>query len=673
MIPALSFAAVLAAAVPAIALAQAQPVTQGVISYPPAYFAEQRPSTALDMVQRLPGFSIDGGDDVRGFEGAAGNILIDGARPTSKTDDIEEILRRIPAAQVDHVELIRGGAPGVDMQGKSILANVVKVKGAGFQAVVALANNYNVNGQDRFGVRLEGSGQAGPGAWEGGLRYGQGLDDGAGEGPRVRIAPNGARLITSDIDSHGQAYQWVGTGAYETPLAGGKLRITTRGYWNWYDYNELDWITFPARALASKHYSEDEYEAEFGGRYERALGARATMELVGLQKLTGADIVSPSRSAGGNSDFFLDQKTSETIGRAVLKFRRSDALSFEAGGEGALNILESETDILDNGVAIALPAADVKVTETRGEVFGKAVWKPVPTLTLEGGLRYEGSALSSEGDVTLEKTLYFAKPRFAATWDPSAATQVRFRYERVVGQLDFDDFVADSSPNGGGLAVGNPNLAPEQAWVTEAAVERRFWGKGALVLTLRHAKLTDVIDRAPIFSGGAFFDAPSNIGDGTKDELILNATLPLDRILQGAQLRGQSTWRRSEVTDPTTGDKREISRLRPLEWEAHFTHDLPQYRMTWGVDAFGAWRQTSYRFNQVYTDKLKTYVILFAEWKARPDITVRAEINNATARGFRHTNSVYSGPRGTAPLKYVDDRDVQFGPGLFVRVRKTFG
>ena len=97
MIPALSFAAVLAAAVPAIALAQAQPVTQGVISYPPAYFAEQRPSTALDMVQRLPGFSIDGGDDVRGFEGAAGNILIDGARPTSKTDDIEEILRVTPA------------------------------------------------------------------------------------------------------------------------------------------------------------------------------------------------------------------------------------------------------------------------------------------------------------------------------------------------------------------------------------------------------------------------------------------------------------------------------------------------------------------------------------------------------------------------------------------------
>ncbi|WP_340645165.1 TonB-dependent receptor [Phenylobacterium sp.] len=673
MIRALGLTAVLASALPALAVAQAPPTTQGVISYPPAYFAAQRPSTALDMVQRLPGFSIDGGDDVRGFEGAAANVLIDGARPTSKTDDIEEILRRIPAAQVDRVELIRGGAPGVDMQGKSILANVVKVKGGGFQGVVALANNHVMDdGRNSSGVRLEASGQAGPGSWEGGLRYGQGIDDGAGPGRHVQVSANGTPLIQSDIDSHGRAYQWVVTGAYEAPFAGGKLKLNTRGFWNWYEFNQLDWIKSPAPALESVAYSDDEYQAEFGARYERTLGARTNLELIGLQKLAGHDIVSPFRSAGFNGDFFLDQKTSETIGRAVLKHRQSPTLSFEAGGEGALNILESETDQLSNGVPDILPAGDVKVTETRGEAFGKAVWKPFSTLTLEGGLRYEGSSLTSEGDVSLEKTLYFLKPRVAGSWAPNEKSQIRFSYERVVGQLDFQDFVADSSPNNGGFAVGNPNLTPEQAWVTELAVERRFWTKGAVVLTLRHSKLTDVIDRAPVFAGAQVFDAPSNIGDGTKDELIFNATLPLDAVLKGAQLRGQSTWRRSEVTDPTTGEKREISRLRPLEWEAHFTHDLPQWRMTWGADVYGGWRQTSYKYNAIYTDKLKTFVILFAEWKPKADLTVRAELNNATERGFRHTATVYAGPRNTAPVKYVDDSDIQFGRGLYVRVRKTF-
>ena len=107
----------------------------------------------------------------------------------------------------------------------------------------------------------------------------------------------------------------------ETPLAGGKLKLNTRGFWNWYEFNQLDWIRSPSPALESVNYSEDEYETELGARYERALGARMNLELVGLQKLTGSDIVSPYRSTGFNGDFFLDQKTSESIGRGVLDTR----------------------------------------------------------------------------------------------------------------------------------------------------------------------------------------------------------------------------------------------------------------------------------------------------------------------------------------------------------------
>jgi len=40
---------------------------QGVIRYTPADFASARPNTALEMINRLPGFSFDGGDNVRGF------------------------------------------------------------------------------------------------------------------------------------------------------------------------------------------------------------------------------------------------------------------------------------------------------------------------------------------------------------------------------------------------------------------------------------------------------------------------------------------------------------------------------------------------------------------------------------------------------------------------------
>ncbi|MDP3869990.1 TonB-dependent siderophore receptor [Phenylobacterium sp.] len=670
-----TLAALLASAAPA-ALAQTAAATssaQGVISYPQAFFAEQRPVTAYDMVGRLPGFTLDTGDNVRGFEGAAGNVLIDGGRPTSKTDTLDDILRRIPASQVDHIQLIRGGAPGVDMQGKSILANVVKVKGGKLQGLVQVGQALGYDGRYKFGVRVEGSGPAGPGAWEGSLRYGEGIDDGAGEGPHLVLNPAGVVVERSDIDSHGAVHQWIGSGAYETPAFGGKLRVNGRIFDDNYRYNELNWLKFPVTGLESSNDRQDRFQTEVGANFKRELGARKNLELLLLHQTEDYSYDSRFRSTPTDFDFKLGKDISETIGRGVFKFRQSETLSWEAGAEAALNKLESKTAFSQDGVAIPLPASNVTVEEKRGEIFVKAVWRPTKTWTVEGSVREEGSAISSDGDVSLEKTLYYTKPRVAATWAPSANTQVRLRFERVVGQLDFDDFVATSSLGTGVITAGNPDLVPEQAWVSEAAIEQRFWTKGAAVLTLRHFALTDAIDRAPVFGPSGAFDAPSNIGDGTKDELQVTLTLPLDRFIPGAQLRGDSTWRRSEVTDPTTGAKREISGLRPLDWEAHFSQDLPQWRATWGVDAFGAWRETYYRFDEISTDKLKTYVTLFAEWKPKPDLLVRAEIQNATARGFRHTRQLYSGPRGANPLTAIDDRDIQVGRVFYVRVRKSFG
>src|SRR5262245_9774789 len=102
------------------------PPQQGVISYPPSFFAQYSPANAAEMVQRIPGFTFDGGSGARGYEGSGGNVLVDGQRPTTKTDDLDNILRRIPASAVERIDVIRGGAPGIDMQGKTVIANVVK-------------------------------------------------------------------------------------------------------------------------------------------------------------------------------------------------------------------------------------------------------------------------------------------------------------------------------------------------------------------------------------------------------------------------------------------------------------------------------------------------------------------------------------------------------------------
>ena len=111
-------------AVPAApAVTAAEP---GVIAYPAVFFADSRPNNAFDMLRRVSGFTFEGGENVRGFAGAAGNVLIDGQRPTSKSVRLEDLLSRIPASTVVRIELIRGGATGIDMQGYALVANVIR-------------------------------------------------------------------------------------------------------------------------------------------------------------------------------------------------------------------------------------------------------------------------------------------------------------------------------------------------------------------------------------------------------------------------------------------------------------------------------------------------------------------------------------------------------------------
>ena len=119
------------------------------------------------MVSRLPGFTLDTGSSARGFAGTAGNILVNGARPTAKTDDLPTILRRIPAAKVERIDLIRGGAPGIDMQGQSVVANIVRRADAGSQVIITANNTLIEDGEWVPGGGIEYHGKSGSLHYEG--------------------------------------------------------------------------------------------------------------------------------------------------------------------------------------------------------------------------------------------------------------------------------------------------------------------------------------------------------------------------------------------------------------------------------------------------------------------------------------------------------------------------
>ncbi len=673
---ALIIAAAFQAAAPAVAAPQAP--EGGVIAYPPSFFAESQPVNAYDMVLRLPGFTFDKGQAVRGLAGSGGNVLIDGQPPVAKNDALDEILKRIPASTVERVEVIRGGAPGIDMEGRTVLANVVrKQTGGGFKGAVTVTNFYVYDGRDLPGIRAEGQWRfSGGRSAELAQIVGMGARDDLGDGGRIRYNADGTIRLVSRVDADSQGAKIWTTGAFETPLMTGRLRLNGAFMLSPADLEIYDNYT----SIAGLEYERDKIDglqAEIGGRYSQRLNDMVTMETVALQQFNNNDTTVLFTAPGVRREFELEKKSSETVGRQTFRIAATPSLSIETGAEGALNRLRSETALALNGVGIAVPAANVKVKEQRGELFARAAWRATPELTLEAGARYEASHVTSRGDVVLGKTLTYLKPRGALTWAPTPLTQVRLRVEREVGQLNFEDFVASTATASTGTVVaGNPDLIPQQSWVYEGALEQRFWGSGALVLTYRHFDIDDVVDRVPILSpaGVILADAPGNIGTGTKDEYQVSLTIPMARLgVKDAQLKGQVTKRDTKVRDPLDGRTREISVLHPIDWEVHWSQDLPQWKATYGLDLFNASRERFFRLTEIETRKQTASLWLNAEYKPRPDWVIRFEGQALNFRNVKRIREVYTGPRSNGRLDYTDVRDLEWGGSYIVRVRKIFG
>ncbi len=95
------------------------------VKYDVAFFERYQPNTALDIVKQVPGFQLDDGDVTRGFAASAGNVLINGRRPSAKQDRPSATLSRISASQVIGIELIRGQVQGLDMLGQQAVVNVL--------------------------------------------------------------------------------------------------------------------------------------------------------------------------------------------------------------------------------------------------------------------------------------------------------------------------------------------------------------------------------------------------------------------------------------------------------------------------------------------------------------------------------------------------------------------
>ncbi|KQZ06387.1 TonB-dependent receptor [Caulobacter sp. Root1455] len=654
------------------AAAPAAEAQRGVISYPPSFFAEQRPSTALDMIARLPGFRLDGGDSARGFAGTAGNVLVNGERPTTKSENLEDILKRISASAVERVELIRGGAPGIDMQGQTILANVVIKSTVQVEKVANLQTYLYPDGL--FGPLLEfqASRRDGVNEIEGSVkgtidRTDQTFDGGS----RVTSFPDGRPTIKEALKGYDQIQNYVARGAVQRAAPGGKIRVNGKIEYFSFDRDVTYTQYEPGPGRQDSGETDENWTGEFGARYDRKIGPRTDLQLVFLQNL-GDETYGSTFSAAGRAEVYRERdKTGESILRGELKQRRSQTLSLEGSLEGAYNFLDGNIGYTVNGAPVDIGPPHVKVEELRGEAAGKAVWRANPKLTVEAGARMEVSRITQSGGVDLERSFFYPKPRVLVTWNPTGADQLRVRVEREVGQLDFGDFIASADLTAGSQDSADANLEPQRSWVGEVAWERRFWGAGSISATLTHSEISDVVDYKPLPTGG---DAPSNIGDGRSDQFVIAMTVPTQKLgISGGQIKGRLSWFDSEVTDPVTLEKRRITGATPFVCDLRFTRDMPGGKWSWGVVTFCPTENSRFRFNEVRTNRQEQYFEGFVEWKPSSDLTVRTTLSNWSSRNVTRERTIYKGSRADNVVDKIEYRSLPFEPYLFIQVRKRLG
>ena len=645
--------------------------TKSTTPFAPVFFAAAQPNTAFDMISRLPGFSFDGGAAIRGFAGASGNVLVNGQRPATKTDTLEDALRRIPASSVARIDLIRGGAPGIDMQSRTLMANIVLRDGARTEFNAEAGGRLYGNGHFGPALQFTGSRRRGESVISGSIEYldEQGEEQGGGDIRLTEVDGTPIRIAGVTQDDIDRALKLRLQG--QTPVAGGLLHLNAA-----FDHLPTDKLQTDVISLSPSGPGIETVKdtrrtnvAEIGGDYTHAIGARTTAKLVALKSLRWRDSISLADQDDVISDFRQQRDSGETIARLTFNSIRSPRLGLEAGGEAAINFIDALTSFTEDGVAIELPNARVRVEERRAEAFILSNWQVTKAWRLETGVRAETSTISQTGKVAQSRAFTFLKPRVLLTWSPNSAFQTRVRIEREVDQLDFNDFAASANLSSGNVNAGNANLEPERRWIIEAAFDQQFWDGGNIVLTLSHAALQQVVDVIPIGT----VNAPGNIGDGWRETLSIDLTLPLARLgMAGGLIKGNATANASRVTDPTTGQQRPISGLAPFAGELTLSNDMPRLNSTWKISGFAGETEREFRTDQIQTETYGWGVGASWEYRPRRGLAILAEVQNIGGLARTRTQELYNGLRGTVPASEIERLAVRWPAFVRLRVRQSW-
>ena len=673
------------------------------VSYDAAYFAQYAPRTALDIARHVPGFQLDlgatqtdtGTVDVRGFAGTAGNVVFNGARPSSKAETLENTLARIPAQRVVRVEVGPGDLFGSDYAGKSQVLNVIMSDAAGFDANVTAAGQRRYTGYVNTDIQGSALIRRGPNS----------INLSAGTG-RNKQLEEGTDTLTDEITGEPVAFRRKFNSYFNRDpflaaswaLERGSddaFRLNARWQPSRFDLTQRNRVTpaggEPHDDNLFQHYRDP--VLELGGDVTRPLAGGA-IKFVGLATRRKRDdqdtyllrdgLIDEGGDVVGGFDQVVRAHRNETIGR--VSWTRGDlaGFSFEAGAEAALNTLDSTVDYSEfdeNGdkVRIDLPLDDATVKEKRGEVYVSIGRSLSPSMRVDGGVNYEFSNLKVRGDTMADRTLKFIKPNIALDWKPGGNWHTRLSIRRTVAQLDFYDFISVAELSTDRVNAGNQNLQPQRTWEFRLTGEHPILGDGLFKLDLGYDLVSMLQDRVLLCDPEnptdpeTCFDAPGNLGTGKRYFATLTLDVPLGRLWSGLRAKLDATVQRTRVDDPISGDPRKFSGFFPA-WNWTFNLRRDAGRWSYGFNLTDNQRFTFYRTDEFDTNfNGGPYATAFIEFRPTARTSITFDVDNALETSGNRLRILFDPNRATPDTVTREMRERNRHISLGLTLKQSFG
>ncbi len=657
------------------------PLTSAPRTYYPSDFANVAPRTALDVVEQVPGFNIDGGGDGgRGFGEASGNLLINGDRISSKSTSVRDELQRIPVADVIRVEIVDGATleiPGLSGQ----VANVI-VQSSGMSGQFTWRPQYSTGpapiGWGEGNVSVRGT--------TGGVDYSVGLDVGSfirgSEGPAIFTSDLGVdeRFNTQT----GTLYRPTLTGnfafdvapdvAMNINLSGGLHIFRSRESETRVAANPLPEFAEQFRTKNNEHFYE------IGADIEFPLGP-GRLKLIALESFEHGNFRTQSLldtdalpTTGSRFQRVSDQ--GERIARGEYSWGMLGG-DWQLSGEAAFNRLDNVgslflfDDVQDTFVVIPFPEGVGGVREERFESilsFGTSITDNLSVQIAAGG---EYSTISQTGVNALSRTFQRPKGSVSFAWAPGGGFDFSLEVARRVGQLNFSDFLASVNLTDENQSTGNNQLRPQQSWESELEISKNFGSWGSATLALFDHRIEDFLIIVPTGNGG---EARGNIASAKRRGLRFNGRLELAQLgFDGAQLDLRITAEDSSLIDPVTFIDRRFDGNSPFEIRLDFRHDVPQTNWAWGLEFRDTQNAARYRVaEETFDYNIATFGAAYIENKDVFGLTVRFRLANLFNGSNVLQRTIYDGPRDSSPVLFTEDRRLKIGTVVNLTVSGTF-